>query len=376
MPRFPKGSQEAKDYMASIRAKKGSGMGSCSGGSVVSGNTGASAPPPPPPPPPRPSLPPPIDTSFSINQSLINAIEEILMSSSLPEERRLVLVAELRKLKDRVNDAGVAKASTAKPSGAGMKGKGSGASMSLQTQLTRLMRERDVIVGVMTSLQARMDNVMTAPGGGSFDERVRSLGAVSREMNTLVQRLSRVNTEINAIEDVLFPEDDGGDTESESSMEGSGVLSSILSLLRGKKDRVAPFVPSNTIQDVEVREYDDRVGSTERIPSAVAVGDVAPPFASSATMNEVPIRNQIKDLQKRLKETTRVKKLTETRMKNTLRFSGKSASYYQDEDLLGRINEDIEDLTSLIEELVGELNLDPNTAFVISGRGMKKKQKN
>jgi hypothetical protein len=77
-----------------------------------------------------------------------------------------------------------------------------------------------------------------------------------------------------------------------------------------------------------------------------------------------------------LKETTRVKKLTETRMKNTLRFSGKSASYYQDEGLLERINDDIENLTSLIEELVGELNLYPNTAFVISGRGMKKKQKN
>jgi hypothetical protein len=47
------------------------------------------------------------------------------MSSSLPEEKRLELVAELRKLKQRVNDAGVAKESTAKPSGAGMKGKGS-----------------------------------------------------------------------------------------------------------------------------------------------------------------------------------------------------------------------------------------------------------
>ena len=111
-------------------AKKGSGMGSCpkgkevcscnSGGSLV----GASAPPPPPPPPPRPSLPPPIDTSFSINQTLINAIEEILMSSSLPEERKAQLTAELKRLKDKVNDAGVAKASTAKPSGAGMKGSG------------------------------------------------------------------------------------------------------------------------------------------------------------------------------------------------------------------------------------------------------------
>jgi hypothetical protein len=122
--RFEKGSQEAKDYMASIRAKRGSGMGSCSGGSAVSNNpSGPSGPPPPR--PPRPSLPPPIDTSFSINQTLINDIEEILMSSSLPQERRMVLVAELRKLKEKVNDAGVAKASTAKPSGAGMRGRGS-----------------------------------------------------------------------------------------------------------------------------------------------------------------------------------------------------------------------------------------------------------
>jgi hypothetical protein len=224
----------------------------------------------------------------------------------------------------------------------------------------------------MTSLQARMDNVMTAPGGGSFDERFRSLDAVSKEINNLVQRLSRVNTEISAIEDVLFPEDDGGDTESESSMEGSGVLSSILSLLRGKKDRVAPFVPSNTIQDVEVMEYDDRVGSTERLPSAVAVGDVAPPLASSVPLNEVPIRNQIKDLQKRLKETTRVKKLTETRMSNTLRFGGESASYYQDGELLERINDDIESLTSLIEELEYTLRLQPTTASVVSGDGIIK----
>ena len=108
-----------------LTAKKGSGMGSCaSGGSAVSSNTsGPSGPPPPR--PPRPPLPPPIDTSFSINQSLIDAIEEALMSSDILPERREQLITELRKLKQRVNDAGVAKESTAKPSGAGMKGKGS-----------------------------------------------------------------------------------------------------------------------------------------------------------------------------------------------------------------------------------------------------------
>jgi len=96
MPRFPKGSQEAKDYMASIREKRG---GSCCGGSVVSGNpSGPSGPPPPPPPPPpRPSLTP-INTTTDPDQRLINDIEEILMSSSLPQARRTQVMADLKRL--------------------------------------------------------------------------------------------------------------------------------------------------------------------------------------------------------------------------------------------------------------------------------------
>ena len=495
MPKFPKGSQEAKDYMASIRAKRGKGVkkcscegkgdcSCCSGGSLV-----ASAPPPPPPPPPGPPRPPPIDTSFSINQSLIDAIEEVLRSSSLPQERREQLMAELKRLKDKVNDAGVAKQSKAKPSGAGMKGKGgksskveqetpklttsefirqnmeknkkeaeikrmekeikkqrkkideiqleknrdiakaivgkispedissikaktkemedmfpsplpppeskavikkaqskdamsnftdllkakkamsgkgAGASMSLQTQLTRKMRERDVIVRVMASLQARMDDVMTAPEGGSFDERMRSLGAVSREMLSLVQRLSAVNTEINAIEDVLYPEDDGGDTESESSMEGTG---------GGAQSKLA----TPAIEELEAMVGDDMIGSIESVARATPVASA--PEAMSYSVSEIPIRQQIKDLQKELRKVINTKKLTEQRISNTKRFPITEAFSARnlaiDEERLETLKEDIESLNSQIESLLSQITLDPNTAFIVSGSGMKKKkQKN
>lgn len=84
-------------------AKKGSGMGSCaSGGSAVSGNPSSAPPPPPPPPPPRPSLTP-INTTTDPDQRLINDIEEILMSSSLPQARREQLMADLKMLKDRIS---------------------------------------------------------------------------------------------------------------------------------------------------------------------------------------------------------------------------------------------------------------------------------
>ena len=75
MPKFEKGSQEAKDYMASIRAKRGGSPTKTPSG-VKGGRIARSPIPPPPPPPPRrpptPPSPPPIRRVPTLNLAVVN----------------------------------------------------------------------------------------------------------------------------------------------------------------------------------------------------------------------------------------------------------------------------------------------------------------
>ena len=105
MPKFKKGSQEAKDYMASLRTKRGKSKGSCpcgkskkkcscSGGSVAGGSANPNTPPLPP-----PTRPPPIITDFNPLQVELEHLLELLQTQLTPRRRTTIeaRVEHLRK---------------------------------------------------------------------------------------------------------------------------------------------------------------------------------------------------------------------------------------------------------------------------------------
>ena len=105
MPKFKKGSQEAKDYMASLRTKRGKSKGSCpcgkskkkcscSGGSIAGCSANPNTPPPPP-----PTRPPPIITDFNPLQVELEHLLELLQEQLTPRRRTMIetRVAILRK---------------------------------------------------------------------------------------------------------------------------------------------------------------------------------------------------------------------------------------------------------------------------------------
>jgi hypothetical protein len=96
MPKFEKGSQEAKDYMASIRSKRGGSPTKCSCGkskkkcSCADGSVaGGSANPNAPPPPPR-SRPPPIITDINPIQVELEHLLELLQTQLSPRRRATI----------------------------------------------------------------------------------------------------------------------------------------------------------------------------------------------------------------------------------------------------------------------------------------------
>jgi len=319
MPRFPKGSKEAKDYMASVRGKRG---GSCCGGSVISGNpSGPSGPPPPPPPPPsRPSLTP-INTTTDPDQRLINDIEEILMSSSLPQARREQLMADLKRLKDRVS---------------GNPQSGSG------------------IIPIFKKPKGKVAPEKTYPDASTYTDP-----STDPDFLALIAESERVMKEMKDKVEMLKKYE-----EKKSKMSGKG---------QGRSDKI---VPMNTF--VEPLAGDDRVGSTERMPMASAVASVASaPEATSYPVSQVTKRKKLKELERALKDRIKSKEATEQRMENNERFmfstDNSARSRILDEDLLVRINEDIQNLTEQIDDLTNELEYGVVASVV--GNGMKK-QKN
>lgn len=309
--RFEKGSQEAKDFMASIRAKKGSGIkkcpckgvcSCCCGGSVVGGNP-SGPPPPPPPPPSRPSIVP-INTSINPDQSLINGLEELLASSTLPQERRDELTAYLNRLKERVSG-------NPQSGGKGIKGTG-GKSSKAKARVVPVLPEQTAVEGddrVGSTEVARLPravSVAPAPLAQSY----------LANQEPIINRLSQIRTQIlriaEDIDDIQAREFtftfSRGDRRQIVIL--SGILenlyreqSQLMELLSpenrmdgnmgirgtgGKSSKISPAV-----EEQMAVEGDDRVGSTEpqRMPQAMSVATA--PLAQSYPASEEYDRNRL-----------------------------------------------------------------------------------
>jgi hypothetical protein len=397
--KIAKNQNDAFMGLMELIAKKGNGMGSCSGGSVVSGNpSGPSGPPPPPPPPPpRPSLTP-ISIPVNTDQSIINDIEEALMASNLAQDERERLLAYLKRLKDRIS---------------GNPQSGSGI-------IPVFKKPKEKVMVAKQPSQADLDYIRVLNELAEFDKGVKEAqerkakiekqGGISKAV--VAQMMSKITPEmlveqqrrLSAREGLLDPEGKTkrkrakeqaeekrrleekrkADKEVNDALSAKGardVMESLMAARRGAgmcgkgQGRSDKIVPMNTF--VEPIAYDDRVGSTERIPSASAVASVASAAeATSYPVSQDARRRRLKDLEKEFKQRLDAKKNTEDRMANNERFSmgeDSARTLLLEEERLERINEDIENLTEQINELLAEL--DPGAvvaSLVRRGRGIIK----
>jgi hypothetical protein len=275
----------------------------------------------------------------------------------------------------------------------------------------------------MATLQREIEDVITTPGPTPMEERMNSISSVLTETGILTQRLNTINAELEALGARMFEADtdsEGGDTERETdSFEGSGMVSSILKkkkvrvspdtidysadpttdpeflalmaeservmnemkkiIEKGKKkgkmkgggggaSKEMPIVPA--LEQAITMDYDDRIGSTERIARATPIASA--PEATAYPVNQDAMRKRLKELQKELKERQNAKKNTEERMANNdfFAFGDTARTRLIEEVRLERINEDILNLTELINTIM--IELEPSVVASIVGSGIIK----
>lgn len=443
MPKFPKGSQEAKDYMASIRAKRGTKPKCPCGKSkrkccCMSGGAIDMPIPPPLPPPPPPSIN--RVQGFNLDRSVIAdprvrrimEITQMLFSGIsaggqvLSQQQTETLVAERAELERQVSQAN-------QPAPA-QQGQGVSQSRQIVPEIPRPPvppphTKRDYMISkwieIMNNwsddelkddvkdsynkmlakdiIKARRERAVSGKGQGR--SRVQPLMNMTDDDKRLFKYYYKIvnpNATDDSIDKIIEKgmtqkqfmamlnkgartEQDNNPFTRTASRVGDFVSTQTSNLgdildrsgrgIGSSKGKVAPYIPSNTIQNVEVMEYDDRVGSTERIPSAVAVTDDAP-MASSMLMSDIQIEKKIKELQKRLNVAIDGRRMTENRIRRTRFMEDGGFSSYGEQELLDEIDTEIYHLTSRIEDLINQLSPSPITA-VVTGMGMKKKkQKN
>lgn len=120
-----------------------------------------------------------------------------------------------------------------------MIGQGSAVATSFENQLHYRLNDREFLVVEIHQLQRRMDAIMT--GGGTMEDRIRRIMELNGQMEQLVNRLTQLNNVIGELQNQLMnnQDEDEGDTESESSIEGEGIAEWIRTKL-GVKQGVKP----------------------------------------------------------------------------------------------------------------------------------------
>jgi len=125
---------------------------------------------------------------------------------------------------------------------------GRGASATVGITLEQLIEQKRAdkarIVEEINALQLRTDTILMSRG--LFEDKTAEINRIVGEQRQLLRRITQINNEIEELENRLYgveeEEDDGGDTETESSsMEGEGLLDWIKTQLRGKKQPVQPY---------------------------------------------------------------------------------------------------------------------------------------
>jgi hypothetical protein len=284
------------------------------------------------------------------------------MSSSLPQERRLVLVAELKKLKDRVNDAGVAKASTAKPSGAGMKGTGA-------RSVKPLMNITDDEKGIFKYYY----KILYPKATDDTIDKIIEKGMTRKQFMNNMERGARRERDSNALTRTAsrlgeYASNQAFQLENKLTSRGTGIGSSKAKKGKGvSSSKIAPL-PSAMIQGMAepVNEVIGRIGAPYDEPVAMAVGET--PTASSAFVSpkrEKKIRAEIKKKRKKI-----------TGLRNEINRNQMLFGY-------GLIQAWVDETEGLIQRLAYEIDLlnDELTGREtlmadVEGRGMKKKKKN
>jgi hypothetical protein len=385
--RFEKGSQEAKDFMASIRAKKGSGVkkcpckgvcSCCCGGSVVGGNP-SGPPPPPPPPPSRPSIVP-INTSINPDQSLINGLEELLASSTLPQERKDELTAYLNRLKERVSG-------NPQSGGKGIKGTGGRSSKAKVVPILpeQTAVEDDRFGSAEVARLPQAVSVAPAPIAQSY----------LANQEPIINRLSQIRTQIfrisEDIDDIQAREFTF--TFSRADRRQIQILSGILETLYreqsqlmellspenrmdgslgirgtgGRSSKISPAVGEQT-----AAEGDYRIGPLEDagLPQAVSVAPA--PLAQSYPASEEYDRNRLTEIRGRIN-------IMNDNLINARRMAKLNAQFNNVNEISQDDRRHIQNIENTLRRLYAEqdrlLELITPEIFETEGSGLKKKKK-
>jgi hypothetical protein len=171
-----------------------------------------------------------------------------------------------------------------------MGGRGASAAVGLTLE-QRLQRKRDdkaIVVADINALQLRTDDIIMS--GGLLDDNTAEIDRIVGEQRRLLRIITQINNEIEELENQLYgvvEEDEGGDTETENSMEGEGLLDWIRKQLRGKQpvqpyidysERLDKMITQSNAEQRKLRmdDYRKQKGMTPLKPQPIAT--VAPAY--------------------------------------------------------------------------------------------------